>query len=73
MLNPKEVAREALTAQAMSFVDRLAGAPVRIVRDHIIARPAATAAASAKTKPVRKAKEKEPQQLDIEDLFGHRA
>jgi TetR/AcrR family transcriptional regulator, transcriptional repressor of bet genes len=46
MLNPKDSAREVLAAQAASFIDRLTGAPVRIVRDHIIARPAKPEVAS---------------------------
>lgn len=75
MLNPKDAAREVLCAHAMSSIDRLTGAPVRIVRDHIIARPKveSTLVVPAKPKPVRKAKEKAPQQMDIEDLFGNRA
>lgn len=75
MLNPKDSAREVLAAQAASFIDRLAGAPVRIVRDHIIARPAKPEVTSVvpKAKPARKAKEPAQQQLDIEDLFGNRA
>ncbi len=76
MLNPKDTAREVLAAQAMSFIDRLTGAPVRIVRDHIIARPAKAEPAAGihvKAKPARKAKEPAQQQLDIEDLFGNRA
>jgi TetR/AcrR family transcriptional repressor of bet genes len=73
MLNPKDTARETLAAQANSFIDRLSGAPVRIVRDHIIARPAKAESPKAAAKPARKAKEPQPQQLDIEDLFGNRA
>lgn len=75
MLNPKDASRELLTAQAASFIDRLTGAPVRIVRDHIIARPAKPEghAGALKAKPARKAKEPAQQQLDIEDLFGNRA
>ncbi len=74
MLNPKDVARELLAAQAASFIDRLTGAPVRIVRDHLIARPKQEAATGvmAKAKAPRKAKD-QTQQLDIEDLFGNRA
>ena len=75
MLNPKDAAREVLALQAASFIDRLTGAPVRIVRDHIIARPAKaeTSTTLPKGKPLRKAKEPAQQQLDIEDLFGNRA
>jgi TetR/AcrR family transcriptional repressor of bet genes len=64
MLNPQAVARETLAAQAASFVDRLTGAPIRIVRN--IEKPAV----AAKPKPRAKAKAAEPQQLDIEDLFS---
>ena len=74
MLNPRDVAREMLAAQAASFIDRLTGAPVRIVRDHIIARPAPERGMSEpKAKPARKVKEPVSKQLDIEDLFGNRA
>ncbi len=75
MLNPRDAAREILAAQAASFVDRLTGAPVRIVRDHIIARPAKPEGnlPLVKAKPARKTKEPASQQLDIEDLFGNRA
>jgi AcrR family transcriptional regulator len=74
MLNPRDVAREALAAQAISFIDRLTGAPVRIVRDHMIARPAVERAIHIpKSKPTRKTKDAAPKQLDIEDLFGNRA
>lgn len=71
MLNPREVAREMLAAHAASFIDRLTGAPVRIVRDPAIARhlPSETAMMEPK-KPPRKPKEKPAQQLDIEDLFS---
>lgn len=75
MLNPKDAAREVLALQAASFIDRLTGAPVRIVRDHIIARPAKPEVTSVmpKAKAARKTKEPAQQQLDIEDLFGNRA
>lgn len=77
MLNPKDVAREMLAEQAASFIDRLTGAPVRIVRDHIIARPAkqepAPQSFMPKPKAAKKPKEQAPQQMDIEDLFGNRA
>ena len=63
MLNPQGVAREALLAEATSFVDRLAGAPIRIVKES--EKPVA---AKPKTKP----KAEEPKQLDIEDLFAVR-
>ncbi len=81
MLNPKEIERDVLAAHCNSYVDRLTGAPVRIVRDHIIARPAkpemsaaeARLASAAKPKQPRKPKVPEPKQLDIEDLFGARS
>lgn len=61
MLNPQADAREGLLADAMSFVDRLAGAPIRIVKEN-------------EHKPVlvknKPKKAEEPKQLDIEDLFG---
>ena len=61
MLNPQAVSRESLLTEATSFVDRLAGAPIRIVKES--EKPAAA-------KPKAKAKAEEPKQLDIEDLFG---
>ena len=76
MLNPKDSEREMLAAQCASFIDRLTGAPVRIVRDHIIARPKVEPEAMVAPKPAKKpakSKTPEPQQLDIEDLFGNRA
>ena len=73
MLNPRDAAREELASHAISYVDRLSGAPVRIVRDHIIARPAKPEMVKPdlKLKPATKGK-KEPaqQQMDIEDLFS---
>jgi TetR/AcrR family transcriptional repressor of bet genes len=75
MLNPRDTAREVLAEQAASFIDRLTGAPVRIVRDHIIARPAKPEMIQPELRPkaARKPKEQVPQQMDIEDLFGNRA
>ncbi len=72
MLNPRDAAREELAAHAMSYIDRLSGAPVRIVRDHIIARPARPEAAEApKPKATAKAKKEAiAKQMDIEDLFS---
>jgi TetR/AcrR family transcriptional repressor of bet genes len=68
MLNPQTVAREKLIAQCTSFLDRLAGAPVRIVHDSgAVEKPAA--AKPAPRKP--KTKTAEPQQMDIEDLFAN--
>ena len=76
MLNPREVAREALAEHCLNFIDRLTGAPVRIVRDHIIARPAKQEPVAVidmkPSRPMRKAKAQEQKQLDIEDLFGNR-
>lgn len=67
MLNPQRVSRESLAKECASFIDRLTGAPVRIVRN----------AASAAPKPVKpplairvRGKSPEPRQLDIEDLFS---
>lgn len=64
MLNPQQVARESLLADASSFVDRLAGAPIRIVRE--TEKPGAKAV----LRPKPKVKAEEPKQLDIEDLFS---
>lgn len=66
MLNPQEISREALAAECSSYVDRLVGAPVRIVANN------APTPAAEKKPAARKAKAKaaEPQQMDIEDLFG---
>lgn len=66
MLNPQTVSRDALLLEATSFVDRLAGAPIRIVKEN--EKPAAAAAPKARAKA--KAASEEPKQLDIEDLFG---
>lgn len=66
MLNPQDASRDALLAECMSFIDRLTGAPVRIVRDNTAEDKSAKPKAA---KAPRKAKA-EPQQLDIEDLFG---
>lgn len=65
MLNPQAVSRESLAAEATSFIDRLAGAPIRIVRD------GEQKTATVKTAK-QKAKAEEPKQLDIEDLFAVR-
>ena len=74
MLNPRDTAREELVTLALHYIDRLSGAPVRIVRDHLIARPAKTEAATiSEIKPRtggRKQKETEQKQMDIEDLFS---
>lgn len=80
MLNPQAVAREALVQECYSFIDRLSGAPVRIVRDNSAPiPPVETAQAEADEKPkkekaARKAKPAKEQtapdgQMDIEDLF----
>jgi AcrR family transcriptional regulator len=69
MLNPQTVARESLAEECYSFIDRLLGAPVRIVRDN-------TPPAKAEKPEARAAKKKlagkEPLegQMDIEDLFS---
>jgi TetR/AcrR family transcriptional repressor of bet genes len=63
MLNPQRAERADLAAQALAFLDRLAGAPVRVMRGN----------SSPKDKPVKPAKAKKdqlPGQMDIEDLFG---
>ena len=70
MLNPQSVAREALAAECTSFIDRLLGAPVRIVRNAQTAAPKTEKPAPVKAKA--KSKPAEPQQLDIEDLFAVR-
>lgn len=72
MLNPRDVAREALLVHSMAFIDRLSGAPVRIVRDHIIARPVVSKEVPVREKAPRKPKAAEQRQLDIEDLFASR-
>ena len=73
MLNP-ETSREALAAQITTFLDRLAGAPVRIVVNNAPTEPVAAAAKITAPEPKKVAKLKpknEPQQMDIEDLFGN--
>ena len=73
MLNPRDVARESLTEHCISFLDRLTGAPVRIVRDHMIAKPMKPELVVSEGKPAKPRKKAEaPKQLDIEDLFGNR-
>ncbi len=69
MLNPQDVERSDLARQCFNFIDRLTGAPVRIVRDR-----ARETTPVVSAKPARKAKAKaaEPVQLDIEDLFAAR-
>ena len=67
MLNPQTTEREALAQLCASFIDRLTGAPVRIVHDA----GAVEKRATAKRKP--KPKQEETKQLDIEDLFAPRA
>jgi TetR/AcrR family transcriptional repressor of bet genes len=68
MLNPQTAEREALAQLCASFIDRLTGAPVRIVHD---AGPVEKRAAKPARKP--KPKSEEPKQLDIEDLFAPRS
>lgn len=69
MLNPQDANREALAAEVLSFIDRLTCAPVRIVANN-------TAEVKLEkpmlVKPAKKPKKApEPQQMDIEDLFGN--
>lgn len=67
MLNP-DTSREALAAQVTNFLDRLSGAPVRIVANN-----APAPKLVEKPTPAKKPKPKaaEPKQMDIEDLFGN--
>jgi TetR/AcrR family transcriptional repressor of bet genes len=67
MLNPQDISRETLAAECTSFIDRMSGAPVRIVANNATAPKLVEKPAPAK-KPKPKA---EPQQMDIEDLFGN--
>lgn len=67
MLNPQTIERAALAAHCQNYLDRLTGAPVRIVRDNAVVKPEAKPA----IKPARKPKTPEPKQMDIEDLFGN--
>ncbi len=70
MLNPQDANREALATEVLSFIDRLLGAPVRIVANNAPLREPETPKLVVQ-KPKPKAKPKaEPQQMDIEDLFG---
>ena len=69
MLNPQDANREALAAEVLSFIDRLTGAPVRIVSNNTaevkLEKPVLV-------KPAKKLKKaSEPRQMDIEDLFGN--
>lgn len=86
MLNPQSVSRESLALECYAFIDRLTGAPVRIVRE--VQEPATAAAVEAKKpnielvkkqsapKAPKPPKEKSikaqvpPAQMDIEDLFN---
>lgn len=71
MLNPQDANRETLAAEVLSFIDRLAGAPVRIVANNGDAVPAKPVLVKEAPKPKAKSKPRvEPKQLDIEDLFG---
>lgn len=70
MLNPQAVERENLAKECGDFIDRLVGAPVRIVRN-----AASTAPKSVPERLAMRTKSKiapEPKQLDIEDLFASR-
>ena len=70
MLNPQDANREALAAEVLSFIDRLTGAPIRIVANAGPGKPIQSEPKLVVAKPKPKAKGKEPQQMDIEDLFG---
>lgn len=74
MLNPQDANRESLAGEVLSFIDRLTGAPVRIVANHVPTAPAPAAIAPEArpqlVKPKPKPKQAEPKQMDIEDLFG---
>ncbi len=71
LLNPKDSLREELIAHALSYIDRVAGAPVRIVRDHTVAVAIAPEAPKEAPKAKPKAKKSEAAgQMDIEDLFS---
>ena len=65
MLNPKAEMRESYAAECQLFLDRIAGAPVRIVRDNTEKKQ--------KAESKRAKKEDLPGQMDIEDLFGNPA
>lgn len=72
MLNPKDSAREQLQLQAASYIDRLVGAPVRIVRDQGATAEVGLEVVKPEPKPKAAKKSKEPvqRQMDIEDLFA---
>ena len=77
MLNPQAVAREALAAECFSFVDRLSGAPVRVIAPASLSVVAAEKPerpkAEKKIRPAAaKKKTEQPAQMDIEDLFAVR-
>ncbi len=79
MLNPQTVARESLVQECYAFIDRLSGAPVRIVRDNSAPVEAPAAATEAEEKPKKEKAARKPKQakeatatdgqMDIEDLF----
>lgn len=82
MLNPQGVARENLVQECYSFIDRLSGAPVRIVREPApaVLVEADAEDASDKTAKIKKsARKAKPErdvldgQMDIEDLFTRTA
>jgi TetR/AcrR family transcriptional repressor of bet genes len=77
MLNPQAVSREALAAECFSFVDRLSGAPVRVIapaslRVVTAEKPAKPKAAKKASPKAAKHQQDAPVQMDIEDLFAVR-
>lgn len=73
MLNPQTVDRTELALEAQAFLDRLSGAPVRIVRDNTAPAKKAKPEKAEIIKAPKAKKEEIPGQMDIEDLFGTRA
>lgn len=69
MLNPQTLSRDVLATHCRSYIDRLTGAPVRIVRDNT-APPKVQVKLVAEARAPKKPKPPQPQQMDIEDLFG---
>ena len=77
MLNPSATSREALAAECFAFIDRLSGAPVRIISNRAANEKSAASdnkvtRANALKKVKKPAKEAAPAQMDIEDLFAVR-
>ena len=73
MLNPQAVDRTELALEAQAFLDRLSGAPVRIVRNNTAPAKKAKPEKAEIIKAPKTKKEEIPGQMDIEDLFGTRA